>query len=122
MPEWLLRANVTYTRAPLSVTLQARYIDSGVIDATRIDPSDRGLQPHALNSTNDNHVASAYYLNLFGNFDFAGGGAASVQLFAAINNLLDKEPPFAPELQYPTNPTYFDQIGRTYRAGVRVRF
>jgi iron complex outermembrane receptor protein len=122
LPTWLVRANFTYTMAPVSVTLQARYIDSGVIDATRIDPSDPGYSPTAINSTNDNHVASATYLNLFGSFDFPSSGGTDVQLYTAISNLLDKEPPFAPELQYPTNPTYFDQIGRSYRAGVRVRF
>jgi iron complex outermembrane receptor protein len=122
LPKWLFRANLSYTRAPVSVTLQARYIGRGVIDSTRFDPSDAGYSPTLINSTNDNRVASATYLNLFGNFDFPAAGGASLQLFAAINNLLDKQPPSAPELQYPTNPTYFDQIGRTYRAGVRVRF
>jgi outer membrane receptor protein involved in Fe transport len=39
-----------------------------------------------------------------------------------INNVFDKVPPFAPEGQYPTNPAYFDQIGRTYRLGARVQF
>lgn len=74
------------------------------------------------NPTNDNHVASATYINLFGSYDFAVTGDTSVQLFGSVSNLFDKEPPFAPELQYPTNPTYFDQIGRTYRAGLRVKF
>jgi len=93
-----------------------------VLDATRLDPSDSGYSPTLINSTNDNHVASATYVNLFGNYDFSLAGDTSVQLFASVSNLFDKEPPFAPELQYPTNPTYFDQIGRTYRAGVRLRF
>jgi outer membrane receptor protein involved in Fe transport len=122
MPDWLLRANVTWTAGPASVTLQARYIDKGVLDATRLDPSDAGYAPTAVNSTNDNHVASATYFNLFGNYDFSLAGDTSVQVFASVNNLFDKVPPFAPELQYPTNPTYFDQLGRTYHAGVRVRF
>jgi outer membrane receptor protein involved in Fe transport len=122
LPDWLLRANVSWTHGPLSLTLQARYIDSGVLDATRLDPSDAGYAPTLANSTNDNHVASATYVNLFGNYDFSLTGDTSLQLFASVSNLFDKEPPFAPELQYPTNPTYFDQIGRTYRAGLRVRF
>jgi outer membrane receptor protein involved in Fe transport len=122
LPNWLLRANVSYSRDPFSVTLQARYIDSGVLDSTRFDPSDPGYAPTLANSTNDNHVAGATYFNLFGDVNLAQSGSTSVQLFAAINNLFDKEPPFAPELQYPTNPTYFDQVGRSYRAGVRLRF
>jgi outer membrane receptor protein involved in Fe transport len=104
------------------LTLQGRFIDSGVIDATRIDPSDSGYSPTLVNSTNDNHVASAFYANLFGSVDVPAFGEQKVQVFAAINNLFDKVPPFAPEGQYPTNPTYFDQIGRTYRLGLRVDF
>ncbi|MEJ0035120.1 MAG: TonB-dependent receptor [Gammaproteobacteria bacterium] len=121
LPDWLLRANLTWKMGPASVTLQARYIDSGVLDSTRLDPTDAGYAPTLVNSTNDNHVASATYFNLFGSYDLALAGDTSVQLFASVNNLFDKEPPFAPELQYPTNPTYFDQIGRSYRAGFRVR-
>jgi hypothetical protein len=122
VPDWLMNAYITYARRPFSVTLQGRYIDSGVIDATRIDPSDPGYSPTLANSTNDNHVASAFYANLFGNVDIPGFRDQQVQLFAAIHNLFDKVPPFAPEGQYPTNPTYFDQIGRTYRLGARVQF
>jgi iron complex outermembrane recepter protein len=122
VPDWLLSSYVTYSRQPFSVTLQGRFIDSGVVDATRIDPSDAGYAPTRLNSTNDNHVASAFYANLFGTVDVPGFGDTSVQVFGVINNLFDREPPFAPEGQYPTNPTYFDQIGRTYRLGLRVQF
>jgi outer membrane receptor protein involved in Fe transport len=118
----LLRANLSWTHGPASVTLQARYIDKGTLDATRFDPTDSSYSPTLINSTNDNHVASATYVNLFGSYDFTWSGETSVQLFGSITNLFDKEPPFAPELQYPTNPTYFDQIGRTYRAGLRVKF
>ena len=28
----------------------------------------------------------------------------------------------APQLQYPSNPVYFDLVGRTYRAGIRFEF
>jgi outer membrane receptor protein involved in Fe transport len=122
VPDWLLSSYVTYSRQPFSVTLQGRFIDSGVVDATRIDPSDAGYAPTRINSTNDNHVASAFYTNLFGTVDVPGFGDTTVQLFGVINNLFDRTPPFAPEGQYPTNPTYFDQIGRTYRLGLRVQF
>ena len=122
MPDWLMNAYVTYTGGPVSVTLQGRFIDSGVVDATRIDPSDSGYSPTLANSTNDNHVASAFYANLFGSLDVPAFGEQTVQVFAVVNNLFDKTPPIAPEGQYPTNPTYFDQIGRTYRVGMRVNF
>jgi outer membrane receptor protein involved in Fe transport len=122
VPDWLLNAYVTYAREPFSVTLQGRFVDSGVVDATRIDPSDPGYAPTVLNSTNDNHVASAFYANLFGSFNVPAFKDQQLQVFGVVNNLFDKTPPFAPEGQYPTNPTYFDQIGRTYRLGVRLSF
>jgi iron complex outermembrane recepter protein len=122
VPDWLLTSYATYTQGPVSLTLQGRFIDSGVVDATRIDPGDPGYAPTVLNSTNDNHVASAFYANLFGSVDLPMFSDQTVQIFAVINNLFDKEPPFAPEGQYPTNPAYFDQIGRTYRLGARLSF
>jgi iron complex outermembrane receptor protein len=59
---------------------------------------------------------------LFGNYNFALADDRTLQFFATVNNLFDREPPFAPELQYPTNPTFFDQIGRSYRVGARYKF
>jgi len=60
--------------------------------------------------------------NGFGSFDVPALKDQELEVFAVINHLFDKTPPFAPEGQYPTNPTYFDQIGRTYRLGVRLNF
>ena len=34
----------------------------------------------------------------------------------------DRAPPLAPQLQYPSNPVFFDLIGRSYRMGVRMKF
>jgi iron complex outermembrane recepter protein len=122
MPEWLLNAFVTYASGPVSVTVQGRYIDSGVWDAQWLDPSDAGYDPTRADSISDNRVGSAFYVNLFGNYSFALSDDRSLQIFGVVSNVFDKEPPFAPELQYPTNPTFFDQIGRSYRLGMRVKF
>ena len=114
---------ITYARQPFSVTLQGRFIDSGVIDATRIDPSDAGyavLRWRTARTTITWRVRSTRTCSAL--LDVPAFGDQTVQVFAAINNLFDKEPPFAPEAQYPTNPTYFDQIGRTYRVGARISF
>jgi outer membrane receptor protein involved in Fe transport len=46
-----------------------------------------------------------------------------MQLFWAIQNLFDEDPPVAPGGNvYPTNPVFFDTIGRRYRVGVRFEF
>jgi outer membrane receptor protein involved in Fe transport len=46
----------------------------------------------------------------------------SWEIFASINNLTDKTPPIVPTGDYPTNPAFFDQIGRAIRLGVRADF
>jgi iron complex outermembrane receptor protein len=122
MPEWLLNAYLSYSAGPLSLTVQGRYIDSGTWDAQWVGPDESGYNPTAPDSISNNEVASAFYVNLFGNYNFVLADDRTLQFFATVNNLLDREPPFAPELQYPTNPTFFDQIGRSYRVGARYKF
>jgi hypothetical protein len=42
---------------------------------------------------------------------------------STIQSLLDDDPPVASGGNvYPTNPAFFDTIGRRYRVGVRFRF
>ena len=46
-----------------------------------------------------------------------------IQVFATINNLLDKAPPVAPGGNgYPTNPVYFDTYGMSWKVGFRLKY
>jgi iron complex outermembrane recepter protein len=83
-------------------------------------PDDPAYDPTRANSVNDNTVGGVIYFNLNGSMNF--GAEKNIEVFAQVNNLLNRSPPFAPQLAYPTNPIYFDQIGRTYRLGVRMKF
>jgi hypothetical protein len=121
-PEWSGNAFITYIAPRGSLTLQGRYVDSGVLDALYIDPSDEGYAPTERNSINDNSVPSRFYLNLSGTVNVGDDPDSGAQLFFRVNNLLDKEPPIVPEFQFPTNPVYFDTIGRYYTLGARLRF
>ncbi len=59
-----------------------------------------------------NSVDDRYYLAWSGSYDFQRAGSDSqMQLFWAINNLLDE-----------TNPVFFDTSGRHYRIGARFGF
>ncbi len=50
-------------------------------------------------------------------------GRQPFQLFWSVNNLLDEDPAVAPGGNaYPTNPVFFDTIGRRARIGVRFTF
>ncbi|AKH41501.1 outer membrane receptor protein involved in Fe transport [Altererythrobacter atlanticus] len=123
-PKWSANGFLTFVNPRFTATLQGRYIDSGVLDALYSDPSDPGYDPTLPNSINDNSVPSRFYLNLFGTMkigpDWENGNG--FELFFRINNLLDKDPPIVPEFQFPTNPVYFDTIGRYYTFGARARF
>jgi len=121
-PEWSGNAFVTWIAPRGSLTLQGRYVDSGVIDSLYIDLTDEGYAPTLVNSITDNSVPSRFYLNLSGTIRVGEDPDQGAEMFFRVNNLLDKEPPIVPEFQFPTNPVYFDTIGRYFTLGARIRF
>ena len=121
-PDWNVNASVSYARDRYSITLQTRYISDGVVDPRYLEPGDAGYNAANVFTINDNDVDSAIYTALSARYELPMGGDRSWELFGAINNLFDKDPPLVPDAFYPTNTTYFDQIGRTFRVGVRADF
>jgi iron complex outermembrane receptor protein len=124
-PRWQANFFTTYSNGPLSTTLQVRWVGRGTFEAitafggSPIAPGDAGYSPTNPNSINNNSVASATYINLSANYDVT----SHVSVFAAIDNLLNKDPPFAPGGNgYPTNPVYFDTYGLFWKVGIRARF
>jgi iron complex outermembrane receptor protein len=68
---------------------------------------------------NNNHIPGVVYVNLY----LADQISDHLQVYGAVNNLLNKDPPPDPAtLGYPTNPTYYDMIGRDFRLGFRLKF
>ena len=123
-PYWQGTAYTSYAQGPFTGTAQLRYVGWGKFNATYKGPEDPGYEPTAPNSINDNRVASATYVNLAGSYRLPEfGEGMSVELFGAVNNLFDRDPPVAPGGNgYPTNPVYFDTYGMTWKVGVRVSF
>jgi outer membrane receptor protein involved in Fe transport len=64
-------------------------------------------------------VASAWYADLAAHYDIHRSGSNYVQLFGAINNLFDEQPPFLPSFH---NAIFFDNVGRYYTVGARIKF
>lgn len=96
------------------LTLQTIFISKGKQDVT--------YNTLPTNTINDNNVPAVTYFNLFGKV-FAGHNK-QFELFWAVNNLLDKDPPPTPYiiLNGPVNGQYYDKIGRNFTIGARVRF
>jgi iron complex outermembrane recepter protein len=119
-PTWLANLYTGYSVGGFTGTLSTRYIHAGLLNALYTGPDQAGYNPAAVNSINNNRVGGAVYFNLNGSFKF--GGTGEPEVFVSVNNLLDRSPPSAPQLQYPSNPVYFDLIGTSYRVGLRAKF
>jgi iron complex outermembrane receptor protein len=119
LPKWKLTANLNYVRGPFSAFLQARFIDSGLLDAT--------YNKNGVWDVADNSVASVTYLDARLSYKFEVG-SGSVEVYANGNNLTDRAPPVAPYYsafsaspsQY--NPTLFDALGRRFAVGFQMDF
>lgn len=137
-PEWALNGTVSYDQENWGMSLQARYIDSGLYNESWIDSTsplynpapplvgtvagDAAANALAALMVNDNTIDSATYLSLSGRWQLPMRNERGWELFATINNLLDEAPPLAPDGAYPTNAAFFDQIGRSFRVGIRGDF
>jgi len=122
VPDWQVNTYFTYQRGPFSGELQARYISPGTRDNTLIGPEQSGYSNTLPNSTNTNHIKAYWYFNVNAQYDLISDGSRKLQLFGAINNIADRDPPAAPSSFGPTNNVLYDIFGRTYRIGLRFSY
>lgn len=115
LPEWQAVLNVAYSRGPFRLSVNERYIGSGARDLTEIAGID----------IDDNNVDAAWYTNLRMAYDVDTLGA-SMEVFANVENLFDRDPPLAPggfsffSGAAHTNANLFDTLGRRFTIGVRL--
>lgn len=125
-PKWLYRIQSTYSNGGFTANLIGRGISAGVYDNSFIECTSGCPASTVTNRTiNNNRIEGAFYLDASTSYDLKMGGR-TLQLFAAVNNLLDKDPPVvAPGpagsayATPATNQSLYDLLGRTYRVGVR---
>jgi len=124
MPKWVGDFSVSYFQGPLTLTSQLRYTGTGHLnlEAPYVGPQDSGYDPNLTGSVSDNTVPSAVYVSLTGSYNLPFTSLQSFQVWASINNLTDRDPPFANGGIGGANAIFFDSLGRTYRAGVRMQF
>jgi outer membrane receptor protein involved in Fe transport len=113
LPEYKVTTNVTYSRGPFSLFVQGRWIDSGILDRTRIE----GV------TIDDNTVDSVFYTDL--NASYTIEGQREWQIFFNVTNLFEEEPPYAPAIVGRTGTSEFntalhDVLGRRFAAGFRL--
>ena len=115
-PDFKATASVGYDVGDWGGFAQVRYIGSGVYDAT--------YGPEDLASAS-NDIGSVTYVDLSTRYDLKNLGYGEVQVFAGIDNVLDKDPPVIP-LNFiansATNGAHYDVIGRKFYVGARMKF
>jgi iron complex outermembrane receptor protein len=107
LPHWRANASQSYQRGPFTFYLEQRFIGGG----------------HYTNfyTVSDNDIGARLYLN----GTLSANVGAGVQVYATINNILDKAPPRDPENflePAQTNAVLYDVIGRAFTLGVRAHF
>ncbi|MCW2394643.1 MULTISPECIES: TonB-dependent receptor domain-containing protein [unclassified Sphingobium] len=123
MPRYIINGYVTFNAEPATLQVQVRHISSGTYNNSLIGPGQYGYDPNLDNSVNDNYIAPWTYVNLNGSVAVWNRGDQKMEIFGAINNLFDKDPPVdAPSSFGPTNNVLYDVVGRSYRIGARFKF
>lgn len=111
-PRFRNLTTVSFEKGGFSSFLQGRLISSGKVDVT-----------WTPNDANFNDVKAQYYLD--GQISYTvKHGDRSIQFYLNVQNLLNHQAPFVPvggNVAQPTNPNLYDQIGRNYRAGIKVK-
>ena len=118
VPKWTADAFLDYDRGPAHLGLQARFVGPGKFSSILHEGT-------GANSINRNSVPAFLYLNPSASYRFALGHDRSVELFTAVSNLLDKDPPMIPSgaaggiNESSTNGQFYDVVGRFFRFGAR---
>jgi len=140
---WKGTLMVTWTQGPVAITPSMNFVSHGVMDYLGVTPAQgalyqevvtgtlpKDLQSYGYHAMSSNYVPSYFLFNLNGTYSFKDGPAGGLQLFAQVNNVFNKQPPFTggatafgPSNSYGgTNPIYFDALGLAYRVGFRYNF
>lgn len=116
-PKWTVQALYTYATGPYRATVINRLIGGGQYNNI-YDPQDPSYVPNAIQS---NHVNPILYTDLNLAYDFSKWGLES-EAFINIDNLFDRDPPFAFGLKYGPNASpLYDVVGRMYKVGIRFK-
>jgi outer membrane receptor protein involved in Fe transport len=120
VPDYTIDALLGWTKNDTSLTLHGRYIPSGMFNTSFIGPDDPNYSITLPTSVNNNRIPGRAYFDLAASQKVRMSGT-EFELFGAINNLFDRDPPPMPSGNLGTNQVLFDAVGRAFRLGVRVR-
>jgi iron complex outermembrane recepter protein len=112
-PRWKANVNASYLAETFRISGTARYVGGGFID--------RSFTAKDLDQL---RVKGRVYLDVSGEVTLfrPQGENSKASLFAAVQNLLDTDPPITGGGGYGTTRGLFDTIGRQFIGGLRITF
>jgi iron complex outermembrane recepter protein len=131
-PTWTGNIISSYRVRSLTTSLAARYVGGAKLDKQWCDPDQAALgscdwyqdeEGRFLNGSVDRNWLDSYFnFTLNGTYDVPVRNMRQMQVFASINNLFDKTPPFSGGGISGASAGMHDTMGRSYRFGMRMRF
>jgi len=122
VPDWQVDASIDFSRGPFSTQLRAHWFTDGSYDSTLIGPDNPAYAITLPNSISDNTLPGRTYLHWSAQYGFDFANGMNMQVYGAVNNLTNQDPPPSPSSVGAYNPTLYDALGRAYRVGVRMSF
>lgn len=112
-PRWKANVNASYIADNFRVSGTARYVGGGYIDRN-----------YTAKDVDQLTVKGRVYFDVSGEVTLfkPKGEESKVALFAAVQNVLDTDPPITGAGGYGTTRGLFDTIGRQFIGGVRLNF
>lgn len=114
IPHWRGNITLNYRTSEFSIGALIRYVDGGLYN-------NQYFEGGGVNSINTNRVNSRTYLDLNGSYKLM----ESVEIFAKINNVFDRDPPPTPQVITAASAAgspFYDRVGRLITGGVRFNF
>lgn len=127
LPRWKATANVMWTRGPISLFLQERYIGGGKRNNDDLEGNVTPPPGFTGVTISDNTVASALYTDLQFAYTLDRATGTTWRLYANVQNVFDEDPPIVAGFfnffgSTQAQEALHDVLGRRYTAGFSVRF
>lgn len=121
------RGSIAYSTDALDITLIARGVGSGVYDTSNIEcQTGCPVSTPTARTINNNRIDGAVYFDTTISYAFDVGDSLGLQAYFNVKNIANRDPnlvaPGPGGSAYgtpPTNSSYFDALGRVFRAGLR---
>ncbi len=128
-PSWLYSVQLSYALDAFQTGLTMRGISSGTYNNAYIECRTAcPLSTINHRTIDSNHIDGQFWFDLSTSYKFEVGEASQVEAFLNIKNLLNSDPALVPPLATGsafwaplTNRSYYDVLGRVFRAGVRFK-